>query len=73
MLTAPVNCERALPLLIVIMLSAPVKLDHEFRIVPRTGILRNRTVLVSACLLPVFNLNRSCYVLPSIVGPGRRY
>ena len=73
MLTAPVNCERALPLLIIIMLSAPVKLDMNFVSYCEPGILRNRTVLVSARLLPVFNSNRSCYVLPSIVGPGRRY
>ena len=66
--SAPVNHEHALPLLIVIMLSAPLKPDHEFRIIVNPCI-----VTISAPLLPVFKSNRSCHILPSIVGPGRRY
>ena len=66
--SAPVNHEHALPLLIVIMLSAPLKPDHEFRIIVNPCI-----VTISAPLLPVFKSYRSCHILPSIVGPGRRY
>ena len=50
------------------MLSAPLKPDHEFRIIVNPCI-----VTISAPLLPVFKSNRSCHILPSIVGPGRRY
>ena len=68
MLQAPVYHERDLPLLIVITLSAPLKLDHSsvsYR-EPRP----NRSVLVSVRLLPFFKSNRSRHVLTSIVGLG---
>ena len=68
MLQAPVYHERDLPLLIVIMLSAPLKLDYSsvsYR-EPRP----NRNVLDSVRLLPLFKSNRSRHLLPFIVGLG---
>ena len=68
MLQAPVYHERDLPLLIVIMLSAPLKLDHSS--VSYCEPKPNCNVPVSVRLLPLFKSNRSRHLLPSIVGIG---
>ena len=68
MLQAPVYHERDLPLLIVIMLSAPLKLDHSSVLYREHR--PNRNVLDSVRLLPLFKSNSSRHLLPFIVGLG---